>query len=378
MLAVIFLGLMEVFAFGEESIRSRCWDILQKTPDQGMESIGPKFYHDLTTIGDTRLSAFFLQGTKSDDKKIKIEALYGLARLGDASALKKLREYLLDEDQDVRITVARYLTELGDKGGADYLKKGLKTGFVSTVSESKSSDRLRALYNAQEKRRKIFALYSLFKSGDAKRLSMIKEYFNDSDWSVRRDAFECLKESDRSAFDLFKKDLKNENESSRIYTAEALLEAGDKSGVPVLKEALKSDHKGHRLTGARDLLCGGDRTGWNIIGPVLEKKAFGQLYNLARMKCEVVVPYIKELLHEADKEKKLQGLELAGMMNDPGLVKDIEPLLEDQEVNSVAAIVILKLLNAKQESKRSNLESVMPHSNSYKSILIGKETISKA
>jgi hypothetical protein len=353
LLAVVFFGVAEGAGSEEGSLTSsKCWDILQKTPDQIATNIQPKFYYKLACVGDVRAKQLLAQGVKSDDKKIRVEALYGLAKLGDSNASERLREYLLDRDQELQFTVARYLTDLGDKAGVDYLKKGLKTGFVNTVNRDKSSSLLRRVRNSQEKRRKISALYSLFKSGDAKRLSMIKEYFNDSDWSVRHNAFECLKESDRSAFDLFKKDLKNEDELSRIYTAEALLEAGDKSGVSVLKAALKSDHKGHRLTAARDLLCVGDRTGWGVIGPVLEKKAFGQLYNLAKMKCEVAIPYIKELLHESDKDKKLQGLELASMMNDPSLAKDIEPLLEDKEVKHIAAIVILKLLNPKQEPGR--------------------------
>lgn len=361
LLAVVFSGVAGRSAFEEKEesiVLSRCWDILQKTPDHIATSIKPKFYYDLTTIGDVRARKLFLQEAKSDDKKMKIEALYGLAKLGEPSELIRLREYLLDKDQELRFTVARYLTELGDKAGIDYLREGLRTGFVNTKYEYQSSYWLRTLPNNQEKRRKIFALYLLAKAGDNEQFLNIKGYLNDGDWSVRQDAFECLKEFDRSAFDIFKKDLKNDHELYRIYTAEALLDAGDRSGLSVLKEALKSDKKSHRLIAARDLLCVGDRTGGDIIGPVLERKNFGHLYNLAKMKCEVSIPYIKELLLEADKEKKLQGLELASMMNDPSLVKDVEPLLDDQEVKHIAAIVILKLLNPKQEPERRYLESV--------------------
>jgi len=378
-LLIITIGALDEVAYGAvykqlsnkaaESLTCKCCDILRDFPESAISLLKPEYCYELTSLNNPLSKTLFLQAFKSNDKYVQKGAIYGLISLGERAYLKKMKEYLKDEDYALRYWAANDLLELGDKEGADYLRHMIKVEgefkrshkwtnvpqwnpkIVSPTGQTESDIFSEKIY-------KIRAMCSLARAGDKGQIEKIREYFTDPNWSIRLQAFECLKGLDHSAYDLFRKDLSNSNEVNRAYTAETLLDAGDRSGVPVLKEALKSDKKSPRLIAALDLLCVGDKTGWDIIRPVLEKKEFGPLYDLAKMECEAAIPYIKELLHESDKKKKLEGLELASMMNDPSLIKDIEPLLDDQEVKYVAAIVILKLLNSKKESERTYLESV--------------------
>jgi len=320
----------------EKDLSARCWVILQKVPYCYAVHTAYQFYYDLAYLVDSQANPFFLQGLESDDKQIRKGALFGFIKLGEKSYLKELRRYLIDVDPRTRYYTARDLAELRDEAGIKYLKKIVQTGGGFKGASI-------------EKMYRRFAMGWLARMGDRDQIAEIKKSFNDNDWDSRAYAFEILKSSDPSVFALFKKDLTNPNESERVFTAEALLEAGDMSGLDVLKQALHSKDKNLRIHAARELFCVAIEDGREIIRPELEKGDYEALIPFARMRCKAAIPYIKELLTSDKPKKQLQALELVSMMNDPSLIKDIEPLLDDQEVKYVAAIVILKLLNPKKE-----------------------------
>lgn len=162
-----------------------------------------------------------LRETITKTPALKHEAAAALAKLGDTSGIKILKEELMTDKLPVKVQAIQTLGEIKEASAIPQLQALLGEG-VDSVSTA--------------------AAFALAKNGDAKGIDRVKALLQSKDESTRLKAAGTLAEiKDKSAIPVLEAFLKNPRSSVKIEALSALATMGDKSVLPVLEDLMAND-----------------------------------------------------------------------------------------------------------------------------------------
>lgn len=176
----------------------------------------------IKTLGETRDQSAIpiLKETVAKSPILKHEAATALAKIGDTTGIKILKEELQANELEVKIKAIQSFGEVKEAG---------------TVPE------LKALLTEEENPVSIEVAFALAKSGDAKGIEKVKAFLQSKDEDMRLRAALALADiKDKSAIPALEDFLKNPKSGIRAQAATALGDVGDKSVIPILEDLIKT------------------------------------------------------------------------------------------------------------------------------------------
>ncbi len=195
-----------------------------------------------------------IQRLKSDQSRVRHEAVHALGRMGDPRAIEALHAALTDANREVCVEAALALGELGDLRGVDILiplltdraqhdeVRAAAAAALWQLGDERSVEPLGLAAREMSGYLHYYAMKALAKIGSARAITLLCELLQAADVHQRQCAAEVLAKSERGeaeAFGSLCTALQDSDFSVRSYAAQALGHIGDVRALDALCEALK-------------------------------------------------------------------------------------------------------------------------------------------